>query len=391
MAFWLLAADVRQAIEQARAAGMTPSAEAQIAYEARYGFADGDTSRVLTTAGDVAEIRVSGVITDKPDLMAMLFGGGNVTWPEIATALVAADSDPAVKRIELSVDSPGGSIDGMFDAIAAMQAVRKPTRAVVRNKAASAAYALISQADEIVATNRAVRFGSVGIVAGFYNDENEIQVTSTQAPKKRPDVTTEEGKAVVREELDAIHELMVEAIATGRKSTPEKVNAEFGQGAMLLADEAAKRGMVDSVTGAPALRVVKPVKPTSATTAQQENIMDLNELKAAHPAVYAAAVADGVTQERDRVSAHLIMGEASGDMATALKAAKEGTGMTATLQATYMAAGIARGETSNRTADDAAAAAALAAAAAPQTEAAGSDAVLALVEASLGIVPGAKI
>lgn len=389
MEFWLLAQGVRQAIAQAINAGMTPSLDARADYEARYGFAEGDASRVLTTAGDVAEIRISGVITKAPDLMAMLFGGGNVTWPEIVAALASADADPAVKRAELRIDSPGGSIDGMFEAMAAAEAFSKPLRAVLHNTCASAAYAIASQCGEIVAANRAVRIGSVGIVASFYNDENVIEVTSTDAPDKRPDVTTEAGKAVVREELDAIHELMTESIAAGRKSTPEKVNADYGRGATLLADEALKRGMIDAVTGSPALRIVKPVKPTSATTAEQEKVMDLNELKAQHPAVYAAAVGVGVAEERDRVCAHLIMGDASGDMATAIKATKEGTAMTASLQATYMAASVARRDTDNRTEDDAAAAAALGGAAPATTEAAGSDAVLALVEAHFG-VPGAK-
>lgn len=390
MEYWLLAQGVRQAMAQAVAAGATPSLDARADYEARYGSSDGDASRVLTVAGDVAEIRISGVITKAPDLLAMLFGGGNVTWSEVVTALASADADPAVKRAELRIDSPGGSIDGMFEAMAAAEAFSKPLRAVLHNTCASAAYAMASQCGEIVAANRAVRIGSVGIVASFYNDENVIEVTSTEAPDKRPDITTEAGKAVVREELDAIHELMTESIAAGRKSTPEKVNADYGRGATLLADEALKRGMIDAVIGAPALKVVKPVKPTSATTAEQEKVMDLNELKALHPAVYAAAVGVGVSEERDRVSAHLIMGEASGDMATALKAAKEGTGMTASLQASYMAAGMARRDTSNRTEDDAAAAAALNGATTATTADAGADAVAALVEARLGVPVGAK-
>ena len=70
--------------------------------------------------------------------------------------------------------------------------------------------------------------------------------------------------------------------------------------------------------------------------------MDLNQLKADHPSVYAQAVQIGTTEERDRVSAHMTMGTASGDMAIATKAIEDGTGMTAGLQAKYMAAGMNR-------------------------------------------------
>lgn len=384
---WLLAAAVRQAIEQAHRNGVIPSAEQQAQYEARYGDYESDTSRVMAVAGDVAEIKVSGVITKAPSLMAMLFGGGNVTYPEIIQALAEAQADPAVKRAEMRIDSPGGSIDGLFDAIAAMQAFNKPLKAVVHNQAASAAYSLAAQADEIVAANRATRFGSIGIVGSFRVDESTVDITSTQAPKKRPDVTTEAGQAMVREELDALHEIFVDSIATGRDTTAEKINAEYGQGATLLAGEALKRGMIDSIAEQP-LRVVG--SSTSTTSARsgggnpEIGPMDLNTLRAQHPDVYAAAVQAGVDQERDRVSAHLTMGNASGDMETAMKAVKEGSAMTASLQATYLAAGMNRRDQENRQDDDNAASGADGA----NNSAEGQDAadlVCGAVETALGI------
>lgn len=80
--------------------------------------------------------------------------------------------------------------------------------------------------------------------------------------------------------------------------------------------------------------------------------MDLQKLKVEHPAVYAAAMQDGQEVERDRVSAHLTMGKASGDMATAMTAVKDGSLMTASLQATYMAAGMNRRDTEDRQDDE---------------------------------------
>ncbi len=392
---WLLAAEIRQIIERAQAAGVVPNAEQQAQYEARYYSADSGetTSRILKVAGDVAQLDITGVMTAAPDFFAMLFGGGNVTYPEIISALAQACANPDVARIEMRVDSPGGHVNGLFDAIAALQMCDKPIRAVVVNQAASAAYALVSQAGEIVASNRAVRVGSIGIATSIGVDPTVVDIASTDAPKKRPDVTTAEGQAIVREELDALHELFAEAIATGRDTTPEKVNAEFGQGAMVLADAALKRGMIDTIAGS-TLRVVKSAKSTSATAASgasETGNMDLLKLKAEHPAVYAAAVAEGATQERDRVSAHLTLGEASGDMTTALAAVNDGSAMTATLQAKYMAAGMNRNAQGNRQADDAAAAAALAAAnggaGAGNGADGGAEAVVSAVEKALGILP----
>lgn len=388
---WLLAAEIRQVIETAYKNGVVPTAEQQADYVARYGAYDGGSSRVLKTAGDVAQINVCGVITPAPDFIAMLFGGGNTTYPEIIAALAEADANPDITRAEMRIDSPGGHVNGLFDAVAAMQAFSKPLRAVVVNQACSAAYAMACQANEITATNRAARVGSIGIAATFHTDPTTIEIASTAAPHKRPDITTAAGQAVVREELDALHELFAEAIATGRDTTVEKVNAEYGQGATLLADAAMKRGMIDAIAG-PGLRVVQSAKPTSTATAggddPETGRMNLDQLKAQHPDVYSAAVKAGEAQERDRVGAHLTMGQASGDMATALAAVADGSAMTATLQAKYLAAGMNRNDQNNRQADDAAAAAAANAAGTEEGSDAGanaSESVVALVEQALGI------
>ena len=350
---WLLAAAVKKIIDDAYRSGTIPSAEQQLQFEARNSDVTSGPSRIMTVAGDVAEIRVAGVITNRPNFMAMLFGGGNVTYSEIISALAEAQANPSIQRAELRVDSPGGHVDGLFEAVAAIQAFDKPLKGIVENTAASAAFALVSQADEVVALNKAARVGSVGIVATMYVDDNEVQITSTEAPKKRPDVRTDEGQAMVREELDALHELFVDAIATGRDTTVEKVNAEFGQGSTLLAGDALKRGMIDAIAGQP-LRVVKSTQTNTTASGgnKPETVMDLNTLKAQHPDVYAAAMQEGVSSERDRVSAHLTMGNASGDMETALKAVNEGSEMTATLQATYLAAGMNRQDQQNRQEDD---------------------------------------
>jgi hypothetical protein len=80
--------------------------------------------------------------------------------------------------------------------------------------------------------------------------------------------------------------------------------------------------------------------------------MDLNELKMKHPDVYAAAVREGVDNERDRVKAHLTYGEKAGAMDVAVKAIRDGLGITAELQAEYLTAGLNRGDTENREVDN---------------------------------------
>lgn len=76
--------------------------------------------------------------------------------------------------------------------------------------------------------------------------------------------------------------------------------------------------------------------------------MTLEELKAQHPELCKELVAEGVKKERDRVCAHLTLGEASGDLKTAFEAIESGEAMTSTLQAKYMAAGMNRRDREER-------------------------------------------
>lgn len=360
---WLLADVIRQQIEQAVKSGFVPDVKQQLEFEAsRADSFRADSSRIMVTAGNVAEIAVSGMITDKPSFMAMLFGGGNTTFPEIISALAEADMDPNVTEAILRVDSPGSTVAGLFEALAAIEAFSKPLKSVV-TRAESGAFALVAKTNRIEATSRASMFGSVGVVVEAFIDPDVVAITSTDAPDKRPDLTTEAGRAVVRAQLDEVHQLFAEALAEGRGTTVERVNAEFGRGTSFLADQALRRGMIDSIAAQPALKIVGGTEATSAASSggdqQETGPMDLNTLKADHPAVYAAAVGEartegvelGTSNERDRVSAFLAAGEMSGDMKTATDAIKSGEAMTQTHQMTFMMAAANRTDTNNRQGD----------------------------------------
>lgn len=385
---WLLEDETFRVLNSARVLNLQPSAQQRAEYESRcLDVKSQSSARVLSIDADVAKIPVKGILTKEPNFFAMLFGRDNTTYPEIISALSEAERDPRVKSITLDIDSPGGSVAGLFEAVAAIQSVSKPVTAVISDLAASAAFAIASQADRIVANNRGVRVGSVGVAVDVHVSEDRVEIANTESPKKRPDVTTEAGRADVREELDALHELFAEAIAQGRGVSVKKVNTTFGKGGIVLADEALKRGMIDEIAP-PSLRIVSNEALTSASVGEEtlerismEKVMDAATLKTAHTAAYASVFELGVAKERDRVVAHLTMGEASGDVKTACEAIKEGSEMTSTLQAKYMAAGMNRSDIEARKLDgeNADAGDATPIAKAPEEE------VVTLVEVKLGI------
>ncbi len=381
---WLLELGTWKRLEAALKSGFSPT-EAQIeAFTPQAQVSESDP-RILTRADDKAEILVEGVLTEKFDIIAYLMGGGNTTYQEIRASLALLEQDKTVKSATMVIGSPGGSIVGLFDTIDAIKGFSKPIKTVVRGVAASAAYALAAATDSIEATNKSDRLGSVGIMAPFKVNDKEVVVTSTKAPKKAPDVTTEEGRAIARESLDKLHTLFADAIAEGRGTDKKDVNANYGQGAVLLAEEALKVGMIDKI------QTKSKIKPR-VNSGRKEAKMDLAKLKAEHPGLYAEVHAlghaEGVKAELDRVSAHLIMGEMAGAMDVAIKAVKDREKMTQALNATYMAAGMNKKDVGTRAADDAAAAIAADGAAQvteEEKDKAASDKILALAAEGCGV------
>lgn len=356
MTLWLIEQEAWTAMEEARKAGLRPTAAQTAEFAASFQSGDVRGHRSLKVVGDVAQISVSGVLTRTPDLFALLFGGGNTTYSEIQQALAAADSDPTVKSIELHVASPGGTVSGLFETVDVLRSVSKPTKAKA-SLAASAAYALASATGSIEAVGPGATFGSIGVVASYYVSDDTVEITSTHAPDKRPDPRTEEGQAVIRAHLDEIHGLFAGAIAEGRQTTVDKVNADFGQGRVFLAAEAQRRGLIDSISR-PQLRAVGPQKTSASATsggALGAKPMKFSEYRAAHPEEAAQAIAEGVTQERERVAAHLTMGEQCGDLRIAVEAINNGVAFGhAPTQARYMSAAMNRRDVSARAEDDAA-------------------------------------
>lgn len=404
---WLLRRDVAEQFSRFLARDISPTAEQLDKFagvRASRRSSGGGMPDIMTVAGDVAEIRIEGLLTEKPDFWAWLFYG-NTAYEDIRTSLALAGSDSQVKRAQLLVASPGGYTTGLFDTLAALEAFSKPitTRASL---AASAAYALASFGGKIEATSIAAEFGSIGVAAQFWVDEHVIDIASSGAPNKRPDVTTPEGQAIVRAELDAIEEIFVDAIARGRGTTSKLVLSDFGRGGVFLANEAKKRGMIDRVhkaaasgksasatpteteqpASAPSASVSVPAAiaasaptstpsapeggeaetrheppPSPRATGEGTNTMATRaEFQAQNPADYAAIQNEAMTAERERVTAHLQMGESSGAMAVAIAAINAGTPFShAPTQASYMSAILKRNDQASHAADSAGAAAAV--------------------------------
>lgn len=354
-------------------------AEALIQFEAKKleaftddgeGFESGFYSADSETG--IATINIAGTLTPKPSFSARFFGGGNTTYQDIISAFAQAEVDANVKEIIMNIDSGGGSISGMFEAMDFIAEVKKPVKAVIGNITASAAYGLASQADEIVAASDVSRIGSIGVVQQLFVSEAEVTITSKDAPNKRPDATTKEGKKAIQQELDDIAEKFAERIAAGRsRATGQELDAEFvhknfGRGGVFLTEKAIDSKMVDGMITKKNLKLVsnssKNKNNAKADVLADENNsleqhkMTLEEIKAQNPALYAQILALGVATEKDRCAAHVEMGKAYGANDFALECIANGADLTTqTIQAKYFAAGVNKQDLSAAASDDAAA------------------------------------
>jgi len=305
-----------------------------------------------------ARIPVRGVLLKTPSLVSFLFEGGSAsTYPEIISALNAAESSDDVRSIILDIDSPGGGIAGLFDAMSAIRSVSKPVTAFVRDQATSAAFGLAAQADRIVANNEGAMIGSVGIAARVPTDQGYVAVTSTEAPLKMPDASTPEGVAAIKSELDAVHAQFVDKIAEGRGITSDTVNASFGRGATVLAAAALDAGMIDEIVASPTVTRSAPTPSGVVASTEGETIVSeitLESLRITNPAVFAAAVEVGVQQERDRCLAFLKTGLEFGAVDKVVKFVAEGASMTGPLvQSEFMIAMQKKMRLDDADADDA--------------------------------------
>lgn len=214
---------------------------------------DGADSTVLSVADGVATIRVAGVLTPTPDPYASWDGEDNTTYPELQAALSAAVADPEVSEIMWSIDSPGGSVDGLFsllDDIAEARAAGANMR-VEADNAHSAAYGIAAAAGPITARSRMSSFGSVGVATnGFVLGKmigEVVHLTNSDAPEKRPAIDTPEGKQVVVKYLDQIGSEFMTAIAAGRGIATDAVASGYGRGSSMLASAAKAAGMIDAI------------------------------------------------------------------------------------------------------------------------------------------------
>lgn len=206
--------------------------------------------------GGVAVISLRGLIMPGASLLSLLMGGGGLQV--FRRQLREAVESDEVASILIDVDSPGGYIDLVPETAAEIRAARdeKPVVAAVNTSAASAAYWLASQAGEVVVTPSG-QVGSIGVFTihtdwSKYDEDLGIKTTIIRAGKYKAEVNpyeplSEEAEAYLQERVNDTYATFLAEVGKGRGVQAKQVRSEFGEGRMVKAKDAVKRGMADRV------------------------------------------------------------------------------------------------------------------------------------------------
>lgn len=206
----------------------------------------------------IAIIPLSGLLTPSGGgpLGALLGVGAGLS--DFRSALTEVLADDEIKAIVLDVNSPGGLVDHIPETAAALRTARqfKPITAVASTQAASAAYWLASQANEIVVTPS----GEVGSIGAYmlhmdksgHLAKEGLDVTLTSAGKYKTEGNqyeplSESAKQAQQRKVDRFYTRFVDDVAAGRGVDPDRVRNGYGEGRTLLAEDAVEQGLADRI------------------------------------------------------------------------------------------------------------------------------------------------
>ena len=151
----------------------------------------------------------------------------------IGVAINDADMNPNIDGICLSIDSPGGTVDGTAALADIVKSTQKPIVAFVDGLMASAALWIGSSTDHIVASNDFAQIGSVGVLVSFSDIQPAYEklgikfhtITapqSTEKVKMWEDLRTGNYEQYKNEVLAPLAEEFINVITANRPSVEEK-------------------------------------------------------------------------------------------------------------------------------------------------------------------------
>lgn len=236
----------------------------------------------------VASLPLFGPIFPRANLMTEMSGASSLA--NLAADFRKLEASEQVRNIVIVSDSPGGLITDVRAFGALVAASSKPVTVFATGLCCSAAYHICSQAKEVIADPFAL-VGSLGVMmsgsvqeAPDSSGSRAVHVTSSNAPDKRLDLSTDDGQAKVREMIDGIEEVFIQDVARGRGVSVSTVKQDFGRGGTKSARQAKEAGMIDRVEpgglGAVLSRLASPSRSTTPRRTAAALSLEVEQLRA---------------------------------------------------------------------------------------------------------------
>lgn len=225
----------------------------------------------------IATINVRGLLV--PSMSADYSDYGITGYNHIAEYVMAAESDPAVQKIVLDVDSGGGYVSGINEPTRAIASASKPVEAFVSGSMYSAAYWLGATADTITAKEE----GGIGSI-GVYNvhvekskayEDRGVKFSIFRSGKLKGAFNdfmplSDEESEILQASVTKSASNFFNHVADRRNITASKV--EGWDGACFDAEQAKEYGLIDNISN----------KPTQTTQTSEEDSMTLEQALAAN-------------------------------------------------------------------------------------------------------------
>jgi len=192
-----------------------------------------------------------------------LVSGENETKPNIVLSetvvkdLEQLKTNKKIKAIILDINSYGGSPTASEEIAKALKTIEKPTVALIKDGAFSAAYLTATAANKIYAS----RFSEVGDIAVtmsyldysaknkkegiIYQQLSSAKFKDTGNPDKE---LTEEERQLLMENIEKMHKIFVEEVAQNRNLDIQKVE-KLADGSTFVSQDAKENGLIDEIGG----------------------------------------------------------------------------------------------------------------------------------------------
>lgn len=175
----------------------------------------------------------------------------------VAAELQRCMEDPAVKRVLLVLNTPGGTSDSVYLMEQVLARRTKPVIALVDSLCASAGYYIACLCDEVHALHPQCRIGSIGVMSVLLDDREAYQQAGFRLIEIYPPESADKNRAV-NEALDGdtrryIDEVLSPAarhfqqvVREHRPTLDETVEGVLS-GRVLYAEDALRAGLIDRI------------------------------------------------------------------------------------------------------------------------------------------------